>query len=146
MINFIASGAQPLYHLAGALIGYQLGVGEAFNYQPVSSSGSASTDRVSVMAGIEKGFEIWVVAAGTLLPNVTPGSSSGMGTRRRKRQRGVCRRRNREQHHVPAVAAGGTGVGMQSYRVASAIGISELLGEAHLLLACFVTVESSLHG
>lgn len=75
MINSIAPGAQPVYQLPGALIGYQLGVGEAFNYQPVSSNGSASTDRVIVMAGINNGFGIWVVAAGALLPNVTPSGS-----------------------------------------------------------------------
>jgi len=75
MINSIAPGAQPVYQLPGALIGYQLGVGEAFNYQPVSSSGAASNDRIIVMAGIKDGFGIWVVAVGALLPNVTPSSS-----------------------------------------------------------------------
>ena len=75
MINSIAPGAQPVYQLPGALIGYQLGVGEAFNYQPVNPSGSASTARVIVMADIKNGFGIWVVAAGALLPNVTPSDS-----------------------------------------------------------------------
>ncbi len=74
MINAIAPGAQPVYQLPGALVGYQLGVGEAYDYQPVSSSGSGTTDRVIIMAAIKNGFGIWVVAAGPLLPNVLPNS------------------------------------------------------------------------
>jgi hypothetical protein len=74
MINSIAPGAQAVYQVPGSLIGYQVGVGEAFDYQPVSSSVPASTDRVIVMAAIRNGFGIWVVAAGALHPNVIPGS------------------------------------------------------------------------
>jgi hypothetical protein len=74
MVNSIAPGAQPVYQLPGALVGYQVGVGEAFDYQPASSTGSSTTDRVIVMAAIRNGFGIWVVAEGSLLPDVTPSS------------------------------------------------------------------------
>ncbi len=75
LVNQLAPGAQPVYQLPGALVGYQLGVGEAFNVQPVSSTGSTQTDRLIIMAAIKNGFVIVVIAEGQLLPPVVPGST-----------------------------------------------------------------------
>lgn len=74
VVNQIAPGAQPAYQLPGALVGYQLGAGEAYNVQPVSSAGSTQTDRLIVLGAIRNGFGIAVVAEGQLLPDVGPGS------------------------------------------------------------------------
>jgi hypothetical protein len=74
VINQIAPGAQPVYQLPGALIGYQLGVGEAYDVQPVSSAGSTQTVRLIVMAAIKNNFGIAVIAQGPLLSDVGPQS------------------------------------------------------------------------
>jgi hypothetical protein len=74
IVNEIAPGAQSVYSIPGALVGYQPGIGEAYNVQPVSSAGSAQTDRLIVLVAIKNGFWIAVVAEGQLLRNVGPGS------------------------------------------------------------------------
>ena len=74
VVNQIAPDAQPVYQLPGALVGYQLGVGEAYDVQPVSSSGSTQTIRLIVMAAIKNNFGIAVVAEGQLLSDVGPQS------------------------------------------------------------------------
>ena len=71
IIGQIAPNAQLAYQLPGALVGYQLGVGGAYDVQEASSSGSTYTDRVIVMAAIVNGFGITVIAAGQLLAPVT---------------------------------------------------------------------------
>lgn len=74
VIGQIAPNAQLVYQLPGALVGYQLGVGGAYNVQEASSSGSTYTDRVIVMAAIVNGFGIAVIADGQLLAPVTDAS------------------------------------------------------------------------
>lgn len=74
VVNQIAPGAQPVYQLPGALVGYQLGVGEAYDVQPVSSAGSTQTVRLIVMAAIKNNFGIAVIAEGQLLSDVGPQS------------------------------------------------------------------------
>jgi hypothetical protein len=74
VVNQIAPGAQPVYQVPGALVGYQLGVGEAYNVQPVSSAGSTQTDRLIVLAAIKNDFGIAVILEGQLLPDVGPQS------------------------------------------------------------------------
>jgi hypothetical protein len=74
VVNQIAPGAQPVYQLPGALVGYQVGVGEAYDVQPVSSSGSTQTIRLIVLAAIKNNFGIAVIAEGQLLSDVGPQS------------------------------------------------------------------------
>jgi hypothetical protein len=61
---------QAAYELPDPLIGYQPGVGAAFNVQPSSADGSTATDQVVVAAGVQNGFVIVVQVVGTLLPTV----------------------------------------------------------------------------
>jgi len=63
-----------VYQLPGALVGYQLGVGEAYDVQPVSSAGSTQTVRLIVMAAIKNNFGMRVIAEGQLLSDVGPQS------------------------------------------------------------------------
>lgn len=64
-----------MYQLRGALVGYQLGVGAAYDVQQVSSSGTSYTDRVIVMAAIVNGFGIAVITEGQLLQPVVSSSA-----------------------------------------------------------------------
>jgi hypothetical protein len=70
----IAPGAQPVYVLPGAMVGYVPGYGEALNVQNASSDGSTATVRVIVMAAVQNGLGVTVIAVGSLLPPVTPAS------------------------------------------------------------------------
>jgi hypothetical protein len=70
----IAPGAAPVYVLPGAMVGYVPGYGEGLNVQNASSDGSTSTVRVIVMAAVQNGLGVAVVAVGPLLPPVTPSS------------------------------------------------------------------------
>jgi hypothetical protein len=72
--NQIAPGAQPVYVLPGAMVGYVPGYGEGLNVQNASSDGSTATVRVIVMAAVHNGLGVAVVAVGSLLPPVTPAS------------------------------------------------------------------------
>lgn len=67
---------QPAYELPDPLIGYQAAFGDAFNVQPASSDGSTATDQVVVTAAMHNGFLILVQVDGTLLPPVTPNTTT----------------------------------------------------------------------
>ena len=67
IINQIANGAQLAYVIPGAMIGYQLGYGAAYNFSPNSGNGQSGTDRIIVFAAIKNGVAIAAVADGPLV-------------------------------------------------------------------------------
>jgi hypothetical protein len=70
-VNQVAPGAQPVYQVPGAMIGYVEGFGEAYDLQSASSGGSTTTDRVIVIAAIHNNFGIVAIASGPRLDVTT---------------------------------------------------------------------------
>jgi len=67
IVNEVAPGAQPVYQVPGAMIGYMPGFGEAYDLQSASSGGSTTTLRIIVIAAIHNNFGIAAIASGALL-------------------------------------------------------------------------------
>jgi hypothetical protein len=70
VISQVAPGANPVYQVPGAAIGYVPGYGEAYDLQSTSSDGSTSTTGIIVISAVLNNFGIVVIASGPLL-NVT---------------------------------------------------------------------------
>jgi hypothetical protein len=75
IVSQVAPGAQPVYQVPGAMVGYEPGYGEAFDVQSASSDGSTTTTRIIVIGAVHNNFGIAVIAVGKLLAPVTPSSS-----------------------------------------------------------------------
>jgi hypothetical protein len=63
-------GAQEAYEVPGAWVGYRLGFGEAFDYEPADAASSLTPERIIVLAAVEEGFGIAVIAHGSFLGQV----------------------------------------------------------------------------
>lgn len=71
-IGQVAPGAQLAYTVPGAWVGYEPGFGEAFDYEPPFSFSSTAKQRVILLATVQDGFAILVIAQGSLLAPVGP--------------------------------------------------------------------------
>jgi hypothetical protein len=60
--------AQPVYEMPQPLVGYQPGFGEAYNVEVASSDGTTQTSRILVLAAVQNGFAIVIVADGSFFP------------------------------------------------------------------------------
>jgi hypothetical protein len=67
VISQIANGAQLAYVIPGAMIGYQLGFGAAYNFSPDTGDGQSGTDRIIVFAAIKNGIGVVAIAAGPMV-------------------------------------------------------------------------------
>lgn len=74
VVSNIAPSAQPVYEMPEPLVGFTPGFGEAFDVQPSTSDGSTGTNRMLVVASVQNGFGVVVIAEGSLLANITPNS------------------------------------------------------------------------
>jgi RsiW-degrading membrane proteinase PrsW (M82 family) len=74
-IDKLAPNASLSYVLPGAYVGYQPGYGEVVTTQVASSNGPSTTYELIVLAAVERGFAITVVAVGSRLADVGPRSA-----------------------------------------------------------------------
>ena len=69
-----APGAQLIYQVPGAMLGYEPGFGQAYDVQAASSSGSTTTVRMIVIAAVKNGVAVVAIAVGPRLDPVGPSS------------------------------------------------------------------------
>jgi RsiW-degrading membrane proteinase PrsW (M82 family) len=74
-VSQIAPNAQLQYVMPQAYLGYVPGYGAAFETEVPNADGHSATYQLLVMASVQNGFAIAVVASGELLSRVTPGST-----------------------------------------------------------------------
>jgi hypothetical protein len=63
-------GAREVYEVPGAWVGYRLGFGGAFDYEPADAASSLMPERIIVLGAVQDGFGLAVIAHGSLLGQV----------------------------------------------------------------------------